>query len=501
MVDTTDDNRFSGEIRVASRIIDYLSSGLYESPSACLKELINNSYDADATEVEVFVKPDADRIIISDNGIGMNKEEFTRHFERIAESHKRDTTDKTPSGRFQIGKIGIGFIAANELCKVLEIFSTKKDSDELLHVTIDFGTMREPPEGRRRAGGDFAKADYIGEVLSCDKNEHFTRIFLNEVRGAARPILAGAQAQKEGGKARSLYGMSTKSVLEALRDPNLRTWDDFDRYSETMLEIGLNVPVPYQEGWLPGPLHRKVADFENEVSSLGFQVFYDGVELRKPIVFDPRHKHSLIRRFKYAGSNVSARGYFYVQNTSIKPLELHGLLVRIRQAAVGGYDPQFWDFSQSEASLMQRWVSAEIWADDKLEDAMNIDRRTLRVTHSSYVELRDAIHKELRDVLKEARAKIYEFGNIERKSKRAHDTSQAIQTLARNKLAPVSNDAAKEMMSAWRKLENSPKPHKAFLRKFTVLELYSLVVDVAKDVLTPSQLEKFVKELTRRLTK
>ena len=74
---------FEGEITVSSRIVDYLSSGLYESPAACLKELVNNSYDADATLVEVFVKPDADRIIIADNGHGMDRTEFLRHFSRI----------------------------------------------------------------------------------------------------------------------------------------------------------------------------------------------------------------------------------------------------------------------------------------------------------------------------------------------------------------------------------------------------------------------------------
>src|SRR4051812_203861 len=80
---------FRGEIRVASRIVDYLSSGLYNSPAACLKELVNNSYDADASQVDIFVKPDADRIIIADDGVGMSREEFKQHFDRVSESHKR----------------------------------------------------------------------------------------------------------------------------------------------------------------------------------------------------------------------------------------------------------------------------------------------------------------------------------------------------------------------------------------------------------------------------
>lgn len=81
------EQEFSGQITVAARIIDLLSSGLYESPASCLKELVNNSFDADATEVLVFVKPDANRIIVQDNGHGMSRSEFERHFKRIAESH------------------------------------------------------------------------------------------------------------------------------------------------------------------------------------------------------------------------------------------------------------------------------------------------------------------------------------------------------------------------------------------------------------------------------
>jgi hypothetical protein len=50
----------------------------------------------------------------------LNRAEFKKHFTCISESHKRDNSDKTPSGREKIGKIGIGFIAANEICNEME---------------------------------------------------------------------------------------------------------------------------------------------------------------------------------------------------------------------------------------------------------------------------------------------------------------------------------------------------------------------------------------------
>ena len=162
---------FSGEIKVASRIVDYLSSGLYNSPAACLKELVNNSYDADASNVDVFVKPDADRIVVSDDGVGLSRAEFERHFKRISESHKRDDDDSTTSGRPKIGKIGIGFIAANELCDVMEIISTKRGSTELLHVEVNFREMRLDPGQRRRPDNEYAKGDYVGRIEDAQAEE------------------------------------------------------------------------------------------------------------------------------------------------------------------------------------------------------------------------------------------------------------------------------------------------------------------------------------------
>jgi hypothetical protein len=204
---------FSGQIMVAARIIDYLSSGLYHTAAACLKELINNSFDADARHVELYIKPDADRIIIEDDGEGISRTEFERHFKRIAESHKREGDDHTKSGRPKIGKIGIGFIAANELCDRVEIFSTKQGSRELLHVSINFAELRKNPEQRRKGSGDFVKGDYEGEVSETAEVEaHYTRVFLQEIKGEAKDVLASALSARQGSTPLTLYGLNVSST-------------------------------------------------------------------------------------------------------------------------------------------------------------------------------------------------------------------------------------------------------------------------------------------------
>lgn len=329
---SSNDEAFSGEITVSSRIIDELSSGLYESPSACLKELVNNSYDADARVVDMLVKPDADVIVIEDDGIGISKAEFERHFKRIARSYKREESDRTPSGRPVIGKIGIGFIAANEICDRMQIESTKAGSQERLSVTIDFAAMRSDLQDRERGEDALRKADYEGTVTNdAEPDEHYTRLLLLDVRGEARDILAGA---RPGRGTQSLYGLSPETVRERLLSPSLNTWDEFDSYSKSLLELGLYVPVAYHDDWIPPAYQAAVQVFTEQATSLDFVLRVDGSEIRKPTVLPDDPDGVVVHGFDFEGEHVAGNGYLYARSGALKPRELNGLLVRIRNAAL-----------------------------------------------------------------------------------------------------------------------------------------------------------------------
>lgn len=488
---------FQGEIHVGAKIIDYLSSGLYESPAQCLKELINNSYDADATQVEVFIKPDADRIIIEDNGTGMNREEFQRHFARISESHKRDDSDITALGRPKIGKIGIGFVAANELCDVLEIYSTQEGSGEMLHVSIDFSRLRGQDTEPIEEGGEVAKGDYVGEILPAKTGGSFTRVILRGILARARFMMAGAT--READPAYSLYGLSQESIVNRLRDPSLRSWSEFDHYSDTMLEVALNVPVPYAVDWMPSRHKKKVSEFEDQVSTLEFNVSYDGSDLCKPIVF-PTSGRSIVRTFEIDGDNVGARGYLFAQHGVVRPQELNGLLLRIRNAAVGDYDRSFWDFPSSRYQLLQRWVSGEVWADDRLEEAMNIDRRTMRVVHPAYVELRQQLHEHVESFFQEVRKTIYGGEAEKRREQRSSGEIEALAEVMNRNEKLLTRTLANELVRKWEAAEGDERARRRMLHRYRVSEFYDLVISTAEETLEPPELRRFLKALTEHLT-
>lgn len=490
---------FQGEVLVASSIVDHLSSGLYESPAACLKELVNNAFDADATRVKVFVKPDADQIIIDDDGAGLTREQFISHFSRVSESAKRDVSDITPGGRSKIGLIGIGFIAANEICEEMEIFSTVKGSIELLRVTIDFRAMRLTQSERKRAGTDVAKGDYRGTIETAERSDHFTRIFLREIRGPAREMLAGAHKARgleELGE--SLYGLSESTISSRLLKDNLRTWSQLDFYSRTMLEVGLNVPVKYPTKWVPESHIKLARPFEDHVKSLNFSVFYDGTDLRKPSVLEPGPGKSLFQSITIEGEEVSATGYLYAKRTTLHPEELNGILIRIRDAAVGKYDSTFLEFPKSVNPLFQRWITGEIWADDRLESAMNIDRRTLREAHPAFAELQSRFHQEFSSFLVKVRDELHSQPAAMRREVVAQTEFDQISSIVRDSALHISSTAKARVVDAWQEAETAADIRK-ILRKFSVSEVYEIAIDVAADILNPSDLERFVGELTRRL--
>src|SRR5580693_929295 len=79
-------------VEISYRVIDLFSAGLYSSPHKALEELVSNSYDALATNVEVIIPPDVQSpeavIWVLDDGESMDVEAFADLWQ-IASSKKR----------------------------------------------------------------------------------------------------------------------------------------------------------------------------------------------------------------------------------------------------------------------------------------------------------------------------------------------------------------------------------------------------------------------------
>ena len=115
-----------GTIKVMDEILaNKIAAG--EVVERCLnvvKELVENSIDAKATEIKInLIDSGTKKIVVSDNGIGMNKEDAMLAFSRHATSKLKDLDDL-----FNIGTLGFRGEALPSIASVSHIYlQTSKD--------------------------------------------------------------------------------------------------------------------------------------------------------------------------------------------------------------------------------------------------------------------------------------------------------------------------------------------------------------------------------------
>jgi hypothetical protein len=95
---------------------------LYSESIELIRELVNNAYDADATDVWVTVSEEA--ILVEDNGTGMDLEGLRQYF--LIGSQEKLQNPKSPRfGRDRIGQFGIGKFATLSACQRFEVVTRK----------------------------------------------------------------------------------------------------------------------------------------------------------------------------------------------------------------------------------------------------------------------------------------------------------------------------------------------------------------------------------------
>lgn len=118
---------------------DHLSKVAASSAKTALAELIWNSLDADAKNVNVNFTVGAigtERVTVSDDGTGISYKEAENLFISLGGSWKA-TQQKTENGRFLHGKEGEGRFKAFALGRIVDWKVTYKENEQLFEYTIE----------------------------------------------------------------------------------------------------------------------------------------------------------------------------------------------------------------------------------------------------------------------------------------------------------------------------------------------------------------------------
>lgn len=123
------------EMTVNLQVINHLGLNLYSNTSAVLSEAVANSWDADATSVDITVG--IDTITISDNGCGMNVDDINNKYLTVG-YQKRLSCARTPShNRLVMGRKGIGKLSLFSIAKEITILSVKDGEKNALRISTD----------------------------------------------------------------------------------------------------------------------------------------------------------------------------------------------------------------------------------------------------------------------------------------------------------------------------------------------------------------------------
>lgn len=133
-------------MRPRARLINLIGEELISDEAVAVVELVKNAYDADATEVRVAFENGVDgypsRIVVSDNGIGMNLETVLGTWlEPGTPNKKRD--DRSEGGRIVLGAKGIGRFAAARLGTTLMLETSSEDNSSVVALLLEWGAFTD----------------------------------------------------------------------------------------------------------------------------------------------------------------------------------------------------------------------------------------------------------------------------------------------------------------------------------------------------------------------
>ena len=157
-----------------NKLLDIVINSLYSEKYIFLRELISNASDAldklrywtltnqnlkkSDDPYRIVITPDKDKktLMISDNGIGMNRDDLINHIGTIAKSGTAEflqNAKENDSSVDLIGQFGVGFYSAFMVASKVEIVTKRADSEQAYSWVSDGINGFEISEVNKKTNG------------------------------------------------------------------------------------------------------------------------------------------------------------------------------------------------------------------------------------------------------------------------------------------------------------------------------------------------------------
>jgi len=116
------------------KVLDHLGINLYSNAPAVLSEAVANSWDADASKVEI--NTDEDLIEIQDDGVGMSLEQINKRFLNVGYDKRKTEGGTSRKGRRFMGRKGIGKLALFSIADIVEVDTRRGSEANCFRMTV-----------------------------------------------------------------------------------------------------------------------------------------------------------------------------------------------------------------------------------------------------------------------------------------------------------------------------------------------------------------------------
>ena len=327
---------------VDKSVISHLSLGLYKNFSRAIKELVSNAYDALATEVKMNLDIKSKRLIIKDNGKGMNKDDIKKQLLTIGKTTPR-TQKSIGLGRKRIGQFGVGFLAVFPYCKNIRLISKKVGEDNAIEITIDVSKYYK--DSSFFLDKDLEDIEYkvVSSLLPKEKGE--TIVLLEGI-----PPHIFKMFDKGKGKSHS-------------------TIEQFSEFDKTKWELQQYLPLQFPES------SEELKEFFNIESRTPLRVWLDGEELFRNVPEGSNNKKSeIVEKDEKSFGDLKLKYAILSPFTSIRPQEARGFQIRLNDVGIGL--PTDFDVIKLRGRFLGKlnYLSGEIHILSGLDNDLMLDR-------------------------------------------------------------------------------------------------------------------------------
>jgi len=329
-------------IRVSKEVVGHLSLGLYRNFARAVKELISNAYDAGATEVKIKLDLPNGRIIVRDNGRGMDIKEVKEKFLTIGYPAPL-TEDTDELGRKRIGTFGIGCLSVFPYCEKLQVITKKRGQSQIIELEIDTSWFFKE-EGVFRLIED-AEVPYTIYPSDLPKEIGETIIVLQQIK----PHIAREFSQEE-----------PKGKV------SIDKFSGFEKFKWTLAQYA---PIQFS------PSSKELRNLFSD-SAVPMRLWIDATEVFRNVPEGAR----ILEKGEDQFGDVSVRYVIMTTMGPIEPEEARGLQVRLRDVSIGL--PTDFDVTKFTGKVPGKlnYICGEVHIMQGLNSALMIDRDSFSFT-------------------------------------------------------------------------------------------------------------------------